>query len=85
MGGGYPNTELRSLSDPRVFKYLDFITLDDGEGPVLRLLEHLKGERTLELLQRTFVLTKGKVDYVNGCLESNIPHTSALPIMRDCR
>ena len=34
MGGGYPNTELRSLSDPRVFDYVDFITLDDGEAPL---------------------------------------------------
>lgn len=31
MGGGYPNTELRSLSDPRVFEFVDFICLDDGE------------------------------------------------------
>ena len=34
MGGGFPNTELRSLSDPRVFEFFDYITLDDGELPV---------------------------------------------------
>jgi hypothetical protein len=34
MGGGFANTELRSLSDPRVFEYYDFITLDDGEAPL---------------------------------------------------
>ena len=34
MGGGFPNTELRSLSDVRVFEFFDFITLDDGELPV---------------------------------------------------
>ncbi len=33
MGGGFPNTELRSISDPRVFDYFDFITLDDGDSP----------------------------------------------------
>ena len=33
MGGGYPNTELRSLSDPRVFEFVDYISLDDGETP----------------------------------------------------
>jgi len=31
MGGGFANTELRSLSDPRVFEFYDFITLDDGK------------------------------------------------------
>ena len=39
MGGGYPNTELRTLKEPRFFDYIDFLTLDDGEGPWLRLLE----------------------------------------------
>ena len=34
MGGGFPNTELRSLSDVRVFDFFDFITLDDGELPI---------------------------------------------------
>jgi len=41
FGGGYCNTELRSLTDPRIFKYIDFITLDDGEGPLLKLIQHL--------------------------------------------
>nr|WP_026351165.1 radical SAM protein [Hymenobacter aerophilus] len=39
MGGGYPNTELRTIQEPRFFDYIDFLTLDDGEGPWLRLLE----------------------------------------------
>ncbi|SES85336.1 B12-binding domain-containing radical SAM protein [Hymenobacter actinosclerus] len=39
MGGGYPNTELRTLKEPRFFNYIDFLTLDDGEGPWLRVLE----------------------------------------------
>ena len=30
-GGGYANTELRSLSDPKVFDYTHYIVLDDGE------------------------------------------------------
>nr|WP_230688348.1 radical SAM protein [Hymenobacter jeongseonensis] len=41
MGGGYPNTELRTIQEPRFFNYIDFLTLDDGEGPWLRLLEYL--------------------------------------------
>ena len=34
IGGGYVNTELRELSDPRVFDYVDFVTLDDGATPI---------------------------------------------------
>ena len=44
MGGGYPNTELRTIKEPRFFDYIDFLTLDDGEGPWLRLLEYLGKE-----------------------------------------
>lgn len=69
MGGGYANTELRSLSDPRVFEFLDFITLDDGEAPVLNLLEHLDGKRPLEFLKRTFTLLEGNVIYCNASLQ----------------
>jgi radical SAM superfamily enzyme YgiQ (UPF0313 family) len=41
LGGGYVNTELRGLSDPRVFDDVDFITLDDGEAPLLALIDFL--------------------------------------------
>ncbi|WP_310380228.1 radical SAM protein [Flavobacterium sp.] len=41
MGGGFPNTELRSLSDARVFEFFDYITLDDGELPVELLYSHI--------------------------------------------
>lgn len=39
MGGGYVNTELRSLRDPRIFDFFDAVTLDDGERPFLNFLE----------------------------------------------
>lgn len=65
MGGGFPNTELRSLSDVRVFEFIDFITLDDGEAPIENLLQHIKGERPVEGLKRTFLLQDGKVNYIN--------------------
>ena len=35
LGGGYVNTELRELTEPRVFDCVDYITLDDGERPLL--------------------------------------------------
>lgn len=66
MGGGFPNTELRSLSDVRVFEFFDFITLDDGERPVELLIEHLHGERNIDELKRTFLLKDDKVTYVNN-------------------
>lgn len=71
MGGGFANTELRSLSEPRVFEFFDFITLDDGEAPIEHLVEHLAGKRPLELLKRTFVLVDGKVEYLSLSLSKD--------------
>lgn len=73
MGGGYPNTELRSIKEPRIFQYLDFITLDDGERPLTCILEYLDGKREKQQLKRTFALLEGKVSYLNGSKESDIP------------
>jgi hypothetical protein len=70
FGGGYCNTELRSLSDPRIFKYVDFISLDDGEGPLLRITQFLSGAIEKSDLERTFVLEKGEVVY-----QDKIPNT----------
>jgi len=66
MGGGFANTELRSLSDARVFEFFDFITLDDGEAPVEILWQHINKEKTKEELKRTFTLADGKVTYINN-------------------
>jgi radical SAM superfamily enzyme YgiQ (UPF0313 family) len=66
MGGGFANTELRSLSDARVFECYDFITLDDGEAPVEILLQHISGSKTIDELKRTFTLVDGKVIYINN-------------------
>ena len=43
LGGGYANTELREVSDPRLWEAVDALTLDDGEGPIAAILEHLQG------------------------------------------
>ncbi|MFZ4522070.1 MAG: B12-binding domain-containing radical SAM protein [Bacteroidales bacterium] len=72
MGGGFVNTELRSLSDPRVFDFVDFITLDDGEAPLLHLTEYLDGQRSREALKRTFMRWEGKVCYVDGSAEPDV-------------
>ena len=65
LGGGYANTELRRLSDPRVFDYVDFVTLDDGERPLLSLIEHLAGTRPRTKLCRTFYREKDRVVFAN--------------------
>jgi radical SAM superfamily enzyme YgiQ (UPF0313 family) len=66
MGGGFPNTELRSLTDKRVFEFVDFITLDDGEAPVENLLLHIKGQKTTAELKRTFLLQDNEIVYINN-------------------
>jgi radical SAM superfamily enzyme YgiQ (UPF0313 family) len=59
LGGGYVNTELRQLGDPRVFDACDFITLDDGERPFLALVDHLRDPA--RPLFRTYVREAGAV------------------------
>ena len=49
MGGGYVNTELRSLTDPAIFEIIDYILFDDGELPLWRLLTGGELIRTLSL------------------------------------
>jgi hypothetical protein len=65
MGGGFANTELRSLSDPRVFEFYDFITLDDGETPIELLIQHIDGKIEVQDLKRCFTLLNGVVTYIN--------------------
>lgn len=62
-GGGFVNTELRGLSEPAVFDYVDFITLDDGELPFLNILKYLSGEAAQDRLTRTFILQDRNVIY----------------------
>jgi len=89
MGGGFPNTELRSLSDARVFEFVDFITLDDGEAPLKELLVHLAGNLKKENLKRTFKLVDGGVKYFNGSTNPDIkqekvgtPDYTGLPLKK---
>ena len=76
LGGGYVNTELRELAEPRVFDDVDYVTLDAGERPLLALLEHLDGKRSAQRLVRTFrrLPDRKTVQYVN-LAEPDIPFT----------
>lgn len=70
MGGGFPNTELRSLKDPRVFEFFDFITLDDGELPIELLQQHILNPDSNEF-KRTFKVENGEVVYKNTSSKSD--------------
>ena len=72
LGGGYVNTELRELKEPRVFDHFDYVTLDDGERPLLALLEHLDGQRPRLNLVRTYARVDAQVRYFNAS-EPDIP------------
>lgn len=88
LGGGFVNTELRELTEPRVFDFFDFMTLDDGERPVLALVEHLRGERTALQLVRTIVCKQWQVGMVDTgepdvpFAETGTPTWDGLPLDR---
>jgi hypothetical protein len=87
LGGGYANTELRTLREPLVFDFVDFITLDDGEAALLCLLEYIEGKRDAPHLKRTFLRQQNEVVYHNGAAETDVaqkdtgtPDYSDLPL-----
>ncbi|AMP97949.1 Fe-S oxidoreductase [Pedobacter cryoconitis] len=71
MGGGFPNTELRSVSDKRVFEFFDFISLDDGELPIELIYNSIVKAGPFNLYKRTFLLENGEVTYKNDALRSD--------------
>lgn len=78
LGGGYVNTELRSLKDSRIFNYVDAITLDDGERPLECLLDYWQGKRDRSRLMRAFVRSdkiSTAVEYCNDVSEHDIPQS----------
>lgn len=73
LGGGYANTELRELCEPKVFDYFDYVTLDDGERPLLCLIDHWLERRPKETLLRTFYRDGRTVRFATNPLEHDIP------------
>lgn len=65
MGGGFPNTELRQITDPRVFDFFDFITLDDGELPIELLISSISNNDKNPNFKRTFLKEDEKVIFKN--------------------
>jgi radical SAM superfamily enzyme YgiQ (UPF0313 family) len=78
LGGGWVNTELRALREPRVFDYFDYVTLDDGERPLLNLLARLRG-RSVPLV-RTYVRKGGAVTLETDAAQHDFPaHATGTP------
>lgn len=77
MGGGFPNTELRSISDVRVFDFFDFICLDDGELPLELIYNYVSNPDLpdAQKLKRTFLNENGKVFYNNLSSRIDYPIT----------
>jgi len=71
LGGGWVNTELRSLRDARVFDYFDYVTLDDGERPLLNLLTRLHGGQAP--LVRTYVREGSEVVLKTDATQHDFP------------
>jgi radical SAM superfamily enzyme YgiQ (UPF0313 family) len=85
LGGGWVNTELRSLRDPRVFDYFDYVTLDDGERPLLNLLNRLGGRatplvRTYVRKDEAVVLENDRTQHDFPQKDTGIPTYSGLPL-----
>lgn len=75
IGGGYVNTELRKLTDPGIFEYIDYITYDDGELPLLRIVTGGELIRTAMAENREDEETKSLkvVKFYNAESGENIP------------
>lgn len=75
MGGGFPNTELRSLKDARVFEFVDFICLDDGELPLELITDYVINNPAKPIhevaFKRTFILENDTVTYKNNSIKSD--------------
>ena len=74
LGGGYVNTELRQMNEPRVFDHFDFVTLDDGERPLLALIAHLQSPLRDTPLFRTFVRQDDRVVFKTNADMHDVPH-----------
>jgi radical SAM superfamily enzyme YgiQ (UPF0313 family) len=78
MGGGLVNTSMRDACEPRLFQYIDYLTVDDGERPLLCIVEHLDGLRAKTQLKRTYYLDESMtVRYADAAPEPDARHTES--------
>jgi radical SAM superfamily enzyme YgiQ (UPF0313 family) len=86
MGGGYVSTELRQINEPALFDYIDFLSLDDGEIPLVSILNYLQNKDN-QVLVRTFIKENGEIRFYSnnsikepGHNEKGTPDYSDLPL-----
>lgn len=77
FGGGFINTELRELKEERIFEFCDYITLDDGELPLLNILENTK--RQEKFWTRTYICNNNIIEFHNNSPIINITHNQISP------
>jgi hypothetical protein len=78
LGGGYPNTELRELTDSAVFETVDYITLDSGMLPLLQIADGAEPSK----LVRTFARENGAVRFYDS-VEPLVAHDTLPPPVYD--
>lgn len=72
IGGGYVNTELRYLSEIRLFDFIDYLIFDDGEIPLHNILSNIINNKA-ELLIRTWQKLDNEI--VKWNFDSKINHS----------
>lgn len=75
IGGGYPTTELRTMTDKEIFRYVDYIVLDDGELALERLLSG--GEMIHTYSAEGYTEGSGHITHLErGCPDfDGLPHS----------
>ncbi len=70
IGGGYINTELREVDEPRLWDCVDALVYDDGESPLLALIDHHEGGLDRRHRTRT----------IDGMHNAQVPRPNFTPI-----
>jgi radical SAM superfamily enzyme YgiQ (UPF0313 family) len=76
-GGGYVNTELGHIQEKGIFDYFDYICFDDGELPLIKIIESLDGKDESDLV-RTMKRHEGKIVFIdksntNPAIATSVP------------
>ena len=79
IGGGFPNTEWRSLAEPRLFQCCHYVTLDDGELPLERIAQGKDFVRTFSL-QNGVVRYSGNDGENTSFAAQTAPNFEGLPL-----
>jgi radical SAM superfamily enzyme YgiQ (UPF0313 family) len=84
LGGGFINTGFRNIKEQKLFDYVDFIVLDDGELPLMRLSDYLDGKCDVTSLVRTFYYGDNQICYSGNDTQNYekpfVPDYTGLPL-----